>query len=247
MSTLLVSECLADEDVRADLVPELSAVVHEDKLRKSGISLDVYRGKIASVLMQVGLCGEDEEESIPGVFQGDDGSMGVSRSGAVIRTIAGSLHEGEYAGDEEIPTIPPAEIVNCKFDPDPLGECVVPEAILPSIVEWKENDVIGDLIGEELLADLVRQAKSEELSEMYRRPVWTEVPVYESIEKTGRPPILVRWVITNKGDSNNYNVRARLVAKHIVAKYGGKVCTNPSQRCRLSRCSSCYWCVLLLI
>ena len=41
-------------------------------------------------------------------------------------------------------------------------------------------------------------------------------------DKTGKPPILVRWVITIKGDSNNYNGRARLVAKHTVSKYGGK-------------------------
>lgn len=52
--------------------------------------------------------------------------------------------------------------------------------------------------------------------------VWTEVPVQDCMEKTGKPPIPVRWVITNKGDKNNYNVKARLVAKHIVAKYGGK-------------------------
>lgn len=32
----------------------------------------------------------------------------------------------------------------------------------------------------------------------------------------------MRWVVTNKGDKKNYNVRARLVDKHIVAKYGGK-------------------------
>ena len=37
-----------------------------------------------------------------------------------------------------------------------------------------------------------------------------------------RKPILVRWVVINKGNKTNYNAHARLVAKHIVAKYGGK-------------------------
>ena len=29
-------------------------------------------------------------------------------------------------------------------------------------------------------------------------------------------------MVTIKGDKKHYNVRARLVAKHLVAKYGGK-------------------------
>lgn len=57
---------------------------------------------------------------------------------------------------------------------------------------------------------------------MYRRAVWSETDISKCHERTGKPPILVRWVIINKGDKKNYVVRARLVAKHLVAKYGGK-------------------------
>ena len=32
----------------------------------------------------------------------------------------------------------------------------------------------------------------------------------------------MRWVVTNKGDALHPNVRCRLVAKHLAAKYGGK-------------------------
>ncbi len=39
---------------------------------------------------------------------------------------------------------------------------------------------------------------------------------------TGKPPIPVRWVKTNKGDKKDPKVRCRLVAKHLAAKYGGK-------------------------
>ena len=35
-------------------------------------------------------------------------------------------------------------------------------------------------------------------------------------------PIPVRWVVTDKGDELRPNVRCRLVAKHLAAKYGGK-------------------------
>ena len=91
-------------------------------LGRSGISRDTYRGKITSVLMQGGLCRDNGEENLLEAFQDDYESMEANCSGAVIRTAAGSLHEREYAGDDEIPTIPPQEIVNCKFDPGPVGE-----------------------------------------------------------------------------------------------------------------------------
>ena len=70
--------------------------------------------------------------------------MEADCSGAVIRMAAGSLHEGEYAGGEDIPTIPPPEIVNCKLGSGPVGERVVPKVILPSFVEWEENNIIDE-------------------------------------------------------------------------------------------------------
>ena len=50
----------------------------------------------------------------------------------------------------------------------------MPNAVLPTFVEWDEKDVYDDLIGEFLPAGLVKAAKKEELTEMYRRSVWTE-------------------------------------------------------------------------
>ena len=85
-----------------------------------------------------------------------------------------------------------------------------------------EYSVIDDLTGEELPASLVTVAKREEITEMYRRTVWKEKPVEECFQDTGKPPIPVRWVVTNKGDRLHPNIRCRLVAKHLVAKYGGK-------------------------
>ena len=97
-----------------------------------------------------------------------------------------------------------------------------PPATVPIFADWSDNGVRDDLTGEILPPELVKNAKKEELSDMYRRSVWSEVAAGDSVQSTGKPPILVRWVIVNKGDSKNYNVRARLVAKHIVAKYGGR-------------------------
>lgn len=84
------------------------------------------------------------------------------------------------------------------------------------------EDVLDDLTGAWLPANLVRQAKLEELSEMYRRGVWTETPKTMCVSRIGSQPITVRWVITNKGDAKTPIVRARLVARHIAARYGGK-------------------------
>ena len=66
------------------------------------------------------------------------------------------------------------------------------------------------------------QAKREELSEIYRRGIWTETGRSLCLVRTGKPPISVRWVVVNKGGAKNPVIRARLVARHIAAKYGRK-------------------------
>ena len=88
--------------------------------------------------------------------------------------------------------------------------------------EWLECDVVDDLTGEYLPPELVRKAKIEEIMEIYRRGVWSETSTLECWQKTGSAPIRVRWVVVNKGDKENPIIRARLVARHIAAKFGGK-------------------------
>ena len=85
-----------------------------------------------------------------------------------------------------------------------------------------ERNVVDDLTGKPLEAVRVTSAKHEALTEMYRRQVCLEKSVDECFHDTGRPPIPVRWVVTNKGDELHPNVRCRLVAKHLAAKHGGK-------------------------
>ena len=85
-----------------------------------------------------------------------------------------------------------------------------------------EYSLMDDLTGKALEATQVTGAKHEEVTEIYRRRVWVERPIADCLRDTGKPPIPVRWVVTNKGDELHPNVRCRLVAKHLVAKYGGK-------------------------
>ena len=44
------------------------------------------------------------------------------------------------------------------------------------------------------------------------------VPKEQSFTETGKPPIPLKWVDTNKGDDRNPFVRSRLVVKDIKAK-----------------------------
>ena len=104
---------------------------------------------------------------------------------------------------------------------DPVGVGGRPD--LPAdlvFTDIPEYSLVDDLSKEWLDGSMVTIAKREELTEIYRRKVWTEAQTEECFKITGKPPIPVRWVSTNKGDQLHPNIRCRLVAKHLAAKYG---------------------------
>ena len=81
--------------------------------------------------------------------------------------------------------------------------------------EIREGDIgWDDVNGIPLeLAD-VQAARSEEAQYMLNRGMFDFRPREESFEKTGRAPILTRWVDTDKGYMEGYKkVRCRTVAK----------------------------------
>ena len=67
--------------------------------------------------------------------------------------------------------------------------------------------------GEALPPDKVNAARSEEVGFMKERNIWTLKPIQECWDKTGKPPVSVRWVDTNKGDQKCIIMRSRLVAR----------------------------------
>ena len=75
-----------------------------------------------------------------------------------------------------------------------------------------------DLTGQTLRDDLVRAARLKELEYFNRKGVWLKVPRERARQRTGRPPISVRWVDVNKGDELNPNYRSRLVARQLKAR-----------------------------
>ena len=74
-----------------------------------------------------------------------------------------------------------------------------------------KDDITGQILDDKM----VGEAQRLELGYFDNKSVWTLRPRAECRERTGKPPITVRWVIVNKGDDQVPNYRARLVARQI--------------------------------
>jgi len=76
----------------------------------------------------------------------------------------------------------------------------------------------ADDMSKQVLKDsLVQEARAKELLYFNSKGVWRKRPRSEAFQKTGRPPITVRWVDVNKGDELNPKYRSRLVARQLKA------------------------------
>ena len=62
---------------------------------------------------------------------------------------------------------------------------------------------------------LVRKARTEEIAELHKYKVYEKRPIAECIAVTGKKPMGIRWVDTNKGDNENPEYRSRIVAKDL--------------------------------
>ena len=74
-----------------------------------------------------------------------------------------------------------------------------------------------DLTGQTLRDNLVLEARVKELKFFADKQVWIKVPRQRAHQRTGKPPISVRWVDTNKADEEEPNYRSRLVARQLKA------------------------------
>lgn len=66
--------------------------------------------------------------------------------------------------------------------------------------------------GGELDPDKVAEARKIEIAYVKKMGLYHKVPRYQCRQKTGKSPIKVRWVDTNKGSEDNPQYRSRLVA-----------------------------------
>ena len=148
MNMVGISECLASEDFLVELALGLGPVIPEYRLDDPVVLRHGLRSGVVSPASSMEQC-----------------------EGMASCTVTGNLHEGDYAGDEAIAEMPFEDTIKSRFDPGELPERVVPAAIFPTFVDWEDKSVVDDPIGDILPPDLVKLAKREELSEMYRRSV----------------------------------------------------------------------------
>eukprot|EP00973_Karenia_brevis_P059916 8339608-Karenia_brevis.AAC.1 len=77
-----------------------------------------------------------------------------------------------------------------------------------------EKSASDDVHGGELPIELVRAGRKEEVDFIEGRNQWELRPISECIAVTGKPPIPMRWVDTDKGYMRGeHDIRCRMVAK----------------------------------
>ena len=77
----------------------------------------------------------------------------------------------------------------------------------------KWEGILGDVHGGDLPPDLVAKAKLEEVNYMQGRNLWSPCSIEECIRVSGKRPVSTRWVNTNKGGEDTWDIRCRLVAR----------------------------------
>ena len=95
------------------------------------------------------------------------------------------------------PFLPP------KAEADPASgsaedEDEVAEKFLYGPAQGYSGKYKDDLTGQPLRDDLVKAARAKELEFFCSKGVWVKVPRQRSFERTGKPPISVRWVDVSK-------------------------------------------------
>ena len=104
--------------------------------------------------------------------------------------------------------------------PPPADEAGAAETgVFDGILQVGRHDrYVDDLTGQPLPPELCKAARKTELDYFNDKDVWVLRKVSEALRRTGKPPITVRWVETNKGDDQCPKIRSRLVAREIRLK-----------------------------
>jgi hypothetical protein len=81
--------------------------------------------------------------------------------------------------------------------------------------QGRDEKFVDSVTGQPLEHGLVKAARALELKYFKDKKVWEKRPREEAFRRTGKKPITVKWIDTNKGDDENPNYRSRLVAREI--------------------------------
>ena len=99
---------------------------------------------------------------------------------------------------------------------DACGAGPIPEDAHVPDGPWYEywDDVNGSYLDKAL----VEEARATELQWVRKQQIYEIVPRKMCFRETGKRPIPLKWVDTNKGDATRVDYRSRIVAKEIKAK-----------------------------
>ena len=93
-------------------------------------------------------------------------------------------------------------------------EAHVNEILGEESVEEEVEEAWGDVKGGGSPLEKVKSAREEEVKFMTEKlDLWELRPISECLKVTGKAPVSVRWVDTNKGKDGQWDVRCRLVAR----------------------------------
>ena len=84
------------------------------------------------------------------------------------------------------------------------------------LAAWPEKQTFDEITGAVLPADLVKQARAEEVKFMLEWGVWERALISDCWRETGKAPIGSKWVDVNKGDATKPLIRSRFVVKEIA-------------------------------
>ena len=84
--------------------------------------------------------------------------------------------------------------------------------------DWQEWSAWDDVKGGELPAHSVHLARKRELEYLSERKVYTYASTSAAIRRTGRKPLRLKWIDSNKGDRGRYDIRSRLVCTEVRPK-----------------------------
>ena len=95
---------------------------------------------------------------------------------------------------------------------------------MPDLMNESDDEDIGwdDVNDVQIPLEMIKEARGEEVQFMESRKLWSIAPTKECLEKTGKPPVSVRWVDTNKGRDGKLEIRSRLVARDFKGNDKGR-------------------------
>lgn len=88
----------------------------------------------------------------------------------------------------------------------------------PKAEDWQDWVARDDVHGGELPAHLVHQARCKELRYLQDRNVYAYSTWKEAIRNSGKPPLKLKWIDSNKGDEAAPRLRSRLVCTEVRPK-----------------------------